>query len=289
MKSRLLALSQNRGSPLLDVLPADLSFSLFFLSFATCRSPSRRLQAAVNKTVDLLLPSLLEKRHAGAVYLNQTKRGLIDRLSPHLGERYTPLVSGLLVYGLIFIPLFLAFWCTSTVVAAVRLRPLLTFSHMYFLCGSCVAASTAFVLDADPFELFQEENKGAYLFFQAFMAVLLLAYSSMLAVVFCRSRNSGEYTCRALQLIVVCLFASVYYERIWEPAMLDKKPATHPDFFPAPYLTTAGVSFLVYLAERRARSYVKDDPTIATRPDDDTFRISIAATPVKDDDEYKDL
>jgi hypothetical protein len=73
--------------------------------------------------VDLLLPSLLEKRAAGALYLNQTKRGIIQTLGPHIGEQYTPLVSGLLVYGLIFIPLFLAFWCTSTVVAAVRVRP----------------------------------------------------------------------------------------------------------------------------------------------------------------------
>jgi hypothetical protein len=162
------------------------------------------------------------------------------------------------------------------------------FSHMYFICGSLVAASIAQLLDADPFELFQAENNGAYLFFQAFMAFLLISYSAMLVIVFFRSRNNGEWIMRGLQLIVVLLFAGVYYQRIWEPAMLDKKPATYPDFLPAPYLATAGVSFLVYLAEHRARTAVKEDPKVTTRADDDTFRITVDSTPIKDQ-EYKDL
>ena len=61
------------------------------------------LAAAVNKTVDMLLPTLVEKRMAGAQMLNHTHKRIRERLSPLVSDHYLPLVSGLLVYGLVFI------------------------------------------------------------------------------------------------------------------------------------------------------------------------------------------
>ena len=46
---------------------------------------------------------------------------------------------------------------------------------------------------------------------------------------------------RGLQLIVVLLFAGVYYQRDREPAMLDKKPATYTISFPRHILRLLGV------------------------------------------------
>ena len=65
----------------------------------------------------------------------------IRRSDPYMTPlQYLPMVSGFLVYGLVFIPLFLTFWCLASVHAVLKLRPLLTFLHLYLALVSIISA-----------------------------------------------------------------------------------------------------------------------------------------------------
>mmetsp|Transcript_94245 Transcript_94245/g.269908 ORF Transcript_94245/g.269908 Transcript_94245/m.269908 type:complete len:258 (+) Transcript_94245:507-1280(+) len=56
------------------------------------------LAAAVNKTVDMLLPALIEKRMAGAQMLNSTHHTIKDSIKTMVPDQYLPMISGFLVY-----------------------------------------------------------------------------------------------------------------------------------------------------------------------------------------------
>ena len=124
-------------------------------------------------------------------------------------DQYLPVVSGFLVYGLVFIPLFLTFWCLATVHAVLKLRPVLSFLHLYLTLVSCIAAGAAFMLKADPLATFQSQDQETYIFTQGFMGVIFVFYCFLLVVAFLRSRNNTEWLIRVVQLAASLTIASL--------------------------------------------------------------------------------
>lgn len=236
------------------------------------------LAAAVNKTVDMLLPALIEKRMAGAQMLNTTHHTIKDKLKPVVPEHYLPVVSGFLVYGLVFIPLFLTFWCLASVHAVLKLRPLLTFFHLYLALVSIVSAVAAFMIKADPLTTFQNQDHETYMFAQGVMGVIFVCYCILLVIAFLRSRNNTEWLIRVVQLAASLTIASLYYQLFWEPAMLEKPPTllfSEPGMLPVPYAIAAVVFGVILRMERVQRQAVAEDPAVATDADEDTFRITV--------------
>ena len=189
------------------------------------------------------------------------------------------MVSGFLVYGLVFLPLVLTVWCLASVKAALKLRPVLMFFHFYCAIGSLVAAVASLALEEDPLKLFFLADTSTYLFFQALMGVVLLAYTLLLICALALSRNQCEFISRLLQLAGCCLVASVYYEVAWEPSMLDKPPVVlFPDQLAAPYLASTAVFCLVVVLEQVQRRSVAADPTVPrTRAEDDRMVLELEA------------
>lgn len=234
------------------------------------------LAAAVNKTRDMLLPSLVQSREAGGLMLNQTHEKISEIAKPYVGESYLPMVAGLLVYGLVFIPLFLSFWCLASVHARLKLRPLLSFCHLYYTLVLLVCAGAALALDQDPLKTFQEQDASTYLFVQGAMAVLFLVYAGMMCAAFVFARNNAEWVVRLIQLGATMTMASVYYQIVWEPSMLDKPPQTlSEDHVWLPYAVGAAAWAVVMYLERVQRQRVAEDPAVRTRADDDVIRITV--------------
>jgi hypothetical protein len=100
----------------------------------------------------------------------------------------------------VFIPLFLTFWCLASVHAVLKLRPLLTFLHLYLALVSIISAGAAFVLKADPLTTFQNQDHETYIFTQGLMGVVFVFYCLLLVVAFLRSRNNTEWLIRVVQL-----------------------------------------------------------------------------------------
>jgi len=236
------------------------------------------LAAAVNKTVDMLLPALIEKRMAGAQMLNSTHHSIKDRLKPVVPDQYLPMVSGFLVYGLVFIPLFLTFWCLASVHAVLKLRPLLTFLHLYLALVSIISAGAALMLKADPLTTFQNQDHETYIFTQGIMGVIFVFYCFLLVVAFLRSRNNTEWLIRVVQLAGALTIASLYYQFFWEPAMLEKAPHlvfTEPNTFCVPYAIAAVAFGIILRMERVQRQAVAEDPAVPMDADEDVFRITV--------------
>mmetsp|Transcript_18082 Transcript_18082/g.37879 ORF Transcript_18082/g.37879 Transcript_18082/m.37879 type:complete len:529 (-) Transcript_18082:247-1833(-) len=236
------------------------------------------LAAAVNKTVDMLLPALIEKRMAGAQMLNSTHHTIKDSIKTMVPDQYLPMISGFLVYGLVFIPLFLTFWCLASVHAVLKLRPLLTFLHLYLALVSIISAGAAFVLKADPLTTFQNQDHETYIFTQGLMGVVFVFYSLLLVVAFLRSRNNTEWLIRVVQLAGALTIASLYYQLFWEPAMLEKPPRlmfTTPGTFWVPYAVAAVAFAIILRMERVQRQAVAEDPAVPTDVDEDVFRITV--------------
>lgn len=236
------------------------------------------LAAAVNKTVDMLLPALIEKRMAGAQVLNATHHTIKDKLKPVVPDQYLPMVSGFLVYGLVFIPLFLTFWCLASVHAVLKLRPLLTFLHLYLALVSIISAGAAFMLKADPLTTFQEQDHETYIFTQGVMGVIFVFYCFLLVVAFLRSRNNTEWLIRVVQLAGALTIASLYYQLFWEPAMLEKPPHlmfTTPGTYCVPYAIAAVAFGVILRMERVQRQAVAEDPAVPVDADEDVFRITV--------------
>ena len=106
--------------------------------------------------------------------------------------------------------------------AVLKLRPLLTFLHLYLALVSIISAGAAFMLKADPLTTFQNQDHETYIFTQGIMGVVFVFYCFLLVVAFLRSHNNTEWLIRVVQLAGALTIASLYYQLFWEPAMLEK-------------------------------------------------------------------
>lgn len=247
------------------------------------------IEAAVNKTVDMLLPSLVEKRVQGAVLLNETHIKIKNRVMKYIQPKYVPWVSGFLVYGLVFIPLFLTFWTLATVHAVFKLRPLLKFAHVYLAILCALTAIAACFMKADPLTYLQQQDAGTYVFTQGLMGVVLVTYASMLVCAFLTPRTAGEGVLRLLQLVAVAGLECLYYELVWSRAMLDKPPTllfSNPHHIWLPYALGALVFALILLLEKnkhrmrgREMNRIKERSLRAAEQEDDSIRISVNVEP----------
>merc|ERR1719221_1459450 len=116
-------------------------------------------------------------RLKGRMWLNSTYTSIQDQLRQtdvlsYLGEeraeRWLPIISGFLVYGLVLVPLFITTWCLTSVQRFVcRIRPCLLFCHLYLAIVTGIAAAFAAYTERDPLQVFAMTDEPFYQFQQA--------------------------------------------------------------------------------------------------------------------------
>eukprot|EP00927_Polykrikos_kofoidii_P062944 TRINITY_DN57754_c0_g1_i1.p1 TRINITY_DN57754_c0_g1~~TRINITY_DN57754_c0_g1_i1.p1 ORF type:complete len:611 (+),score=120.28 TRINITY_DN57754_c0_g1_i1:43-1833(+) len=233
----------------------------------------------VNKTYRYIVPRLRigyarvqGTYEEGATLLNSTRGQIEHKLHAYVTDNKTVvMVSGLLVYGLLFIPLLLSIWLLSSVSGVLKLRPLLLFSHLHIFLTCLLSGLAAVALGLDPLTSFYQEYYGVYLFTQAAVAFFYTAYVLMLGFAFFVGRSLLERCVRIMQFGVVCASGRFYYMAVWARAMLDKPPIrvlegalSAPWDLALPYLVgTCAFAMVLRLEQHalasRSRSAIEED------------------------------
>jgi hypothetical protein len=189
------------------------------------------LGGAVNKTFKYIVPRLALSRERGASMMNATHSAIQSELDTYIHNPNTVIVvSGLLVYGLICIPLVVTFWLLASIRGVMKLMPILLFCHVYFLIAGLVAMCAALALQMDPLTTLQQDHYAAYLFTQGLFALFYVFYALLGVFAFCASRSRTERFVRIGQMVVSIFLGSAYYQLVWTPAMLDLPPAASAAF-----------------------------------------------------------
>jgi len=185
------------------------------------------IRGATNKTFTYVIPSLLEGRHKGEEWLNDTQYSVYSKLHTWIGGEHTepflPTVSGALVYGLVLVPLACTAWCFATLVC--NLKRCLLFWHLYFAVTSICALGFAAYSGMDPFAALAVLDVSIYLFSQGLYALIVLIYGLLLLFACCCSRRgTGECFYRVAQVVLAAPMGVAYISLIWSPAMTDAMP-----------------------------------------------------------------
>jgi len=232
---------------------------------------------AANKTYKYVVPRLRIGYTAAHVHgeriLNETQRlghELQHHLDPYFSANNVVAISGLLVYGMLFIPLICTVCLLSNVTAKLKLRPMLMFCHLHMFLTCLCAAIGACLLGLDPLNSMYEEYYGVYLFTQGAVAIAFSTYVMMHFFAFLGARNFVEQFVRLAQIGLNVSAGLIYFHLVWGPAMLDKAPKI-PTLFegvgvPRPwnlalpyFLATCGYAFVLVLEKRTRDARTKAD------------------------------
>jgi hypothetical protein len=185
------------------------------------------IEGAANKTFTYIVPSVLDQHQKGQLFLNRSHSLVHSRLNAYIDnsqvQPYLPMVSGFLVYGLVFCPLICTMWCLTRIIC--RLQPCLLFLHLYFALTALCLAGFAVYTGTDPLTVFAMHDASVYLVAQVGIAVAFFLYSIFLCMVCtCTDSATSEFCFRCLQIIIFILVSAAYYILVWTPAMLDENP-----------------------------------------------------------------
>mmetsp|Transcript_5150 Transcript_5150/g.7132 ORF Transcript_5150/g.7132 Transcript_5150/m.7132 type:complete len:510 (+) Transcript_5150:55-1584(+) len=221
------------------------------------------LGGAYNKTADILVPKLLNTKKETFNLLNATHTNIQTRLSPYLPEHHVGVIAGLLLYGLIFLPMFLTVYCLTSCKGILHLRAVLFFSHVYFLIVCGIAGVSAMALDSDPLVLLHANNNGSYIIMNLIFSGLYCIYLFVVMILLLKMNIGLRFALRALQLVGICFIGTLYYRMIWTPAMIDKPPVRiFRNNLAVPYLIPAFIFALNLHIEHAYLRNAKDNANI---------------------------
>eukprot|EP00930_Biecheleria_cincta_P005338 TRINITY_DN106260_c0_g1_i1.p1 TRINITY_DN106260_c0_g1~~TRINITY_DN106260_c0_g1_i1.p1 ORF type:complete len:726 (-),score=109.51 TRINITY_DN106260_c0_g1_i1:141-2318(-) len=182
----------------------------------------------VNKTFKYVLPSLQVRYGQGINFIENTHRSVYDKLNAFAGngitEPYLPLISGILVYGIAFVPTCCAVMCLTRVLC--RMREVLIFCHIWFMWSCLVACGFAIFAGREPLAVLAMHDASLYLFSQVVFGILLLVYTVMLMLswLLCSAGGTGEPWYRLIQASLFVPILLSYFHFIFTPAMQDRLP-----------------------------------------------------------------
>mmetsp|Transcript_47103 Transcript_47103/g.86387 ORF Transcript_47103/g.86387 Transcript_47103/m.86387 type:complete len:624 (-) Transcript_47103:55-1926(-) len=215
----------------LEALYADPSLQHFLQTTAHKVARHPGIEGATNKTFKYVLPKLRAGELLGRQWLNSTHSTVFQQLHNErfmalLGhekaEPWLPLLTGVLVYGLVIMPCCCTMCCLTRVVCRPKL--ILTFCHLYFTISCLCASGFAAIMGTDPLAAFAARDSELYLFVQVAFAIVLIVYASFILLLRCFVSHEAVRGYRTFQLLVVSAVATAYYALVWTPAMVDTSP-----------------------------------------------------------------
>ena len=140
----------------------------------------------------------------------------------------SPVVSGLLTYGILLIPLTLSMCLVVRVKRRLSLAKLTTWMTLYNTLFCLAAFGLSFVVKGEPMLALREHNEETYEFLQLLLGVAYTFYFTclqLLTVNQCVFANRCALgTRQVLQIGLPSLVAFHYYQTVWLLAMKDKPP-----------------------------------------------------------------
>ncbi|EME28134.1 hypothetical protein Gasu2_61680 [Galdieria sulphuraria] len=134
-------------------------------------------------------------------------------------KKFSPIMAGILSYGVVLVPLGLSFY------GIFRLSSRISLKH-YILIGSLVIATLhiffaliSLFTRQDALTYLQQANENNFIFLQLIMGVLYIAYCGLLIVGLSSTENRRDLF--MLLIIFLCYFMlGLYYrEIVWRPTM----------------------------------------------------------------------
>jgi len=183
---------------------------------------------AANKTFTYVIPTLRHRYDEAWEFANTSHTGVYNRLNAYIGnekvEPYLPLMSGILVYGLLMIPLCCTISCLLRgLKVACGKQEMLLFGHVYFSLTNLCAAVFAAITGQDALVAFAMHDASVYMFSQYALVVLLLCYTWNLIMSTICGRGREPYW-RTLQIGLLTPVLLAYFFHVWTPMMLDQMP-----------------------------------------------------------------
>jgi len=146
-------------------------------------------------------------------------------------EEYSPLVSGLLTYGILFIPLALSLCLLVRLKRCISLTKLTMLCCMYnaLFSASMFAIATFIFNGEEPMAMFRKQNEEAFEFLQIVFPLYYGVYLLLSAIIGLKAAMVN-FKCKCslrapLHLIIPLGIMVHYYQHVWVQAMFDKEPA----------------------------------------------------------------
>uniref|UniRef100_A0A7S3PL48 Uncharacterized protein n=1 Tax=Aplanochytrium stocchinoi TaxID=215587 RepID=A0A7S3PL48_9STRA len=202
---------------------------------------------AYDKTVKMIGPRLNVTKEK----LEQVKKLLevsSQTLSNAVGKpEYTPLVSGLLTYGILLLPFCFSVCILVRVKRAITLRKTTVWMSLYLCLFSLGALALSKVVKLEPMLALRQHNESAYEFLQLGVAAFGgLYYFCVYLYTFAQITFEGKCTFsfrHVFQLVLPAAVATHYYYHVWLLAMKDKDP----DIEVKHWAGYAGIFFFLFL------------------------------------------
>lgn len=177
----------------------------------------------------------------------------------------SPVVSGLLTYGLLLIPLTLSMCLLVRVKRRLSLAKLTTWMTLYnvLFCGAAFGLS--FVAKDEPMSALRQHNEETYEFLQLFLGLAYTFYYTclqLLTVNQCVFANRCALgTRQILQIGLPSLIAFHYYQTVWVLAMKDKPPVIEREDW-AYYAVAFTLIFISLTFCRRSNTTTNNKSTV---------------------------
>ncbi|GBG92884.1 hypothetical protein CBR_g57642 [Chara braunii] len=179
------------------------------------------------KTRESVFPKMGQAKDLGVKIFEQTHSSLNEGLTPLLGKNYSPIVSTLIAYGMLLVPLIITIFIVERVRAVLSIQKLLLFANAYLTAYSVTLLCLAIVIGAEPMVTLQRsawENYFLLQFLQAlgYIVYLMLQLTNVILVF-----NGDTFLAKAIAIIQFGTAGAVglhYYVAVWQRAMVDKPP-----------------------------------------------------------------
>ncbi|GBG87687.1 hypothetical protein CBR_g45841 [Chara braunii] len=179
------------------------------------------------KTRESVLPKMGQAKDLGVKIFEQTHSSLNEGLTPLLGKNYSPIVSTLITYGMLLVPLIIAIFIIERVRAVLSIQKLLLFANAYLTAYSVTLLCLAIVIGAEPMATLQRSAWENYFLLQFLQALGYILYLMLQLTNVIMVFNSDTILAKATALIQFGAAGAVglhYYVVVWQRAMVDKPP-----------------------------------------------------------------
>ncbi|GJQ15994.1 hypothetical protein GpartN1_g7815.t1 [Galdieria partita] len=175
-------------------------------------------------------PHLLEAIESTKNQLSSTNylsTQVVDHLRDNLETRLektpvrmlSPLMAGIISYGVLFIPLGLSFYGIFRLSARISLKQYILVGSLFIATLHIFFALISLFTKQDALAYLQQLNENNFIFLQLIMGVLYVGYCGLLIVGLSSTENRRDFA--ILLIIFLCYFMlGLYYrENVWRPTM----------------------------------------------------------------------